>query len=524
MKILPSRSVTRAGILAVVAILLAQGLGIWGLLAARRQAVEAAERSLTTQVSLLARRVEAEIASLRGDVAALAQSPPLERFLSRGEDPLVRRWNRLDAGSSLLLFLETHPEVGKISLVGEEEVLLGAMRRGEAVTLFSPDRPPAPEADWRPLRWTLGEDRDLEVEAWLDPRRLLALLVPGLEDRVEFVDRKRELPEPEAGVLRARASPEVFEWSADPRWDLVWTEPRDAPWSLLVSRGGRTTQLVLVQLVLVLLTVVLGGLALWETRRVATLEAERRRQEEIQRLERQLIHSERLASVGRLAAGLAHEINNPLGGAANYLELVREDLESGELARAREGIDRVSQGIDRASGVIQEVLAFSAPGREQEPRGVVDLRPVIERSAAFVRNQARSEEVEIRLVLGDAPLLVEGNSVTLGQLFLNLLLNAVEAQAGDPDRAYVEVRADGEGVATDGDLRLLVEDRGPGIPPEVRDSLFEPFVSTKDSTGLGLAVCRRIVEEHGGTLEGENDPDGGARFRIVFPQFEEGEG
>lgn len=521
MRILPSRSVTRAAILAVVAVLLAQGLGIWGLLAARRQTVETAERSLANQVALLARRVEAEIAALRGDVAALAQSPPLVSFLDRGEDPLVDRWNRLDAESALLLFLETHPEVGKISLVGEpDRVLLGAMRRGEAVTLFPPDRPPAPESDWRQVRWTLGEGRNLQVEAWLDPERLLALLVPGLEDRVRFVDRGSELPSVAPGALRSRARPEAFDWSSDPGWDLVWTEPRDAPWSALASGGGRTTQIVFVQVVLVFLTVVLGGLALWETRRVATLEAERRRQEEIRRLERQLIHSERLASVGRLAAGLAHEINNPLGGASNFLELVREDLEAGDVSGALEGVERVSHGIESASGVIREVLAFSAPEGEKGPRDVVDLRPVIERSAELVRSQARFEKAEIRLTLGDEPLLVEGNPVTLGQVFLNLLLNAVEAQAGDPGEASVEVRAEEEA----GEVELLVEDRGPGIAPEVRDSLFEPFVSTKGSTGLGLAVSRKIVEEHRGTFALEPGSAAGARFRIVLPAAEEASG
>ena len=509
----PSRPVSRVALLAVVSILLAQGLGVWGLLAARRQTLEATERNLETQVALLARRIEAQMASLRGDVAALAQSPPLARFLARGEDPLVRRWNRLDAESTLLLFLEAHPEIGKISLVGAAgEVLLGAMRRAGAPTLFSPQRPPAPDPGWRPVRWALGEGEELGVEAWLDPERLLGQLVPGLEDRVRFVDQGEDLGAVPAGALRARGDLDDSGWSPGPGWDLVWTEPLDTTFGALASWGGRMGQIVLVQAVLVLLTVVLGVLALRQTRRAVILEAERRRQEEIRQLERQLIHSERLASVGRMAAGMAHEINNPLSGAANYLELVRDDLEAGDVPTAIRGVDRVAHGIDRASGVIREVLSFSAPGGGEGRREALDLRPLIARSAEFVRHQSRFEGVEIRLNLGEEPLVVEGNPVTLGQVFLNLLLNGVEAQARDPANAYVEIRAE----ASSENLVLMVEDRGPGIAPEVRESLFEPFVSTKGSTGLGLAVCRRIVREHDGSLEAENGAVG-ARFRMTLP-------
>jgi signal transduction histidine kinase len=213
-----------------------------------------------------------------------------------------------------------------------------------------------------------------------------------------------------------------------------------------------------------------------------------------------------------MAAGMAHEINNPLSGAANYLELVRDDLEAGDVPTAIRGVDRVAHGIDRASGVIREVLSFSAPGGGEGLREALDLRPLIARSAEFVRNQSRFAGVEIRLDLGEEPLVVEGNPVTLGQVFLNLLLNGVEAQARDPANAYVEIRAE----ASSENLVLMVEDRGPGIAPEVRESLFEPFVSTKGSTGLGLAVCRRIVREHDGSLEAENGAVG-ARFRMTLP-------
>ena len=128
-----------------------------------------------------------------------------------------------------------------------------------------------------------------------------------------------------------------------------------------------------------------------------------------------------------------------------------------------------------------------------------------------MRSNPAFRPVELSLAApGPAHLAVAGNATTLGQLFLNLLMNACQAQ---PEGGRVEVSSQ----VKEGRVVVAVEDRGPGISPEVAGRLFEPFVSTRGSTGLGLAVCHGIVREHGGEIRASNRPGGGARFEVELP-------
>jgi signal transduction histidine kinase len=250
-----------------------------------------------------------------------------------------------------------------------------------------------------------------------------------------------------------------------------------------------------------------------QVRRSARLEAAAEQQARVRELERQLFHSERLASVGRLAAGLAHEINNPLEGMTNYLSMLREDLEAGRAEDARELVPPLSEGLGRVAGILRQVLAFADPGRT--PKSRLDLARVVGRTAEFVRANPAYRGVRIGVALPAEPLPVVGNEVTLGQLVLNLLVNACQAQ---PDHGEVEVTARRAGDRAE----VTVADRGRGLPPEVRERLFEPFVSTRGSTGLGLAVCHGIAEDHRGRLAAEDRPGGGTVFRFELPLAEEG--
>ena len=271
----------------------------------------------------------------------------------------------------------------------------------------------------------------------------------------------------------------------------------------------RTT--VALNVAVVALTLALGWLAFRQVRRAERLAAERRHQLHLRELERQLLHSERLASVGRLAAGMAHEINNPLEGMANYLALLDDELAAGDAPSAdtaRELVRRVREGLDRAAGILRRVLAASSPGPGR--RDSLDLRRTVAEAVAFVQGARAFRGVVVRLVSPGEPVEVSGDPVTLGQLFLNLLLNACQAQA---DGGEVEVEVEREGAWA----RVVVADRGPGLPAEALDRLFEPFFSTRDSTGLGLAVCHRIAGDHGGEIGGENRPDGGAVFAVRLP-------
>jgi signal transduction histidine kinase len=232
------------------------------------------------------------------------------------------------------------------------------------------------------------------------------------------------------------------------------------------------------------------------------------------------MHSERLASVGRLAAGIAHEINNPLEGMANYLDLLREDLERGDVAAARQLAARVGEGLGRAAGITRRVLDYSDPGHA--PKGALDLRQAVDDAVGFVRGSRAFSGVEVSLDCGDEALPVRAEPTALGQLFLNLLLNACEAQ---PDGGTVEVtarRTAAAGGAAGSLARVEVADRGSGIPPEAMDHLFEPFYSTRGSTGLGLSVCHGVVSDHGGTLRAANRRGGGARFVVELPLAEAG--
>jgi signal transduction histidine kinase len=252
----------------------------------------------------------------------------------------------------------------------------------------------------------------------------------------------------------------------------------------------------------------LAAVAFREVRRAERLRALSEHQARVAELERQVLHNERLASLGRLAAGLAHEINNPLAGMSNYLALLQEDLAAGETREVGQLASRVREGLDRIAGITRQVLAFAAPGRP--PKGPVDLGDLLQRNLDFLRADPTFRDIELKLALPRPPLTVEGNATTLNQLVLNLLVNAAQAQPGGGE---IEVS-----LASNGSRALLtVADRGPGLDPETLEHAFEPFFSTRGSTGLGLAVCRGIADDHEGTLRAGNRPGGGARFEVELP-------
>jgi signal transduction histidine kinase len=215
--------------------------------------------------------------------------------------------------------------------------------------------------------------------------------------------------------------------------------------------------------------------------------------------------------VGRLAAGIAHEINNPLEGMSNYLTLARDALERGDAAAAARHVAAVKQGLDRAAGIVHQVLAHADPAKA--PRADVDLNAVLRETEQFVQSRKEFRHVEFALDLAPEPLLVHGNAVMLGQVAMNLIVNACEVQA---DRGEVRLasRRDGAHVVAE------FADRGPGIPEADRQRVFEPFFSTRDSTGLGLSICHTIVRQHDGELDVVPRPGGGSVFRMRLPARE----
>lgn len=233
---------------------------------------------------------------------------------------------------------------------------------------------------------------------------------------------------------------------------------------------------------------------------------------EQRRLEAKMAHADRLATVGVLAQGVAHELNNPLTFVTmNVRELV-DTLESerpvdpllrDELAEsAREAAD----GARRMARIVSDLQGLARV--DDEPTSM-DLNRVVERCLVLARAQIRSR-VQVHTSLNTVPE-VYGDEGRMTQVVLNLLINAVQALPDRTGNIWVETRLEGH------DALLEVRDDGPGFAPHVRDRVFEPFVTTKpvgDGTGLGLFVCHQYVSECGGALEALDAPEGGARLRV----------
>lgn len=221
-------------------------------------------------------------------------------------------------------------------------------------------------------------------------------------------------------------------------------------------------------------------------------------QREIAEKDRLLAHKTRLEMLGRMAAGLAHEIRNPLGGIQLYASMLRRDL-AADPAKVRT-LDRILSAISVLDTLVEDMLAF---GREIEPRKRFQpLGPLVEQALDLARAALEEKRVCVEVRLAGAEAEVDGEMIQ--RVFLNLIANA--AQAVDPGG---RLRIEGSGRT------VAFHDDGPGIAPAILEKLFTPFVTSKTKgTGLGLAIARKIVEAHGGSIEAGNPPGGGATFTI----------
>lgn len=217
--------------------------------------------------------------------------------------------------------------------------------------------------------------------------------------------------------------------------------------------------------------------------------------------------AEKLAAVGTLAAGLAHEIRNPLNGASLQLQVLERRLEKAAVqANWRGPVQVVREEITRLGRLVEEFMSFARP-RALEARAV-DLQGLLNKVLTLCARDAEARGVELSSNI-DEGATAHGDADRLTQVFLNLTRNAIEAS---PTGERVELSARRLGNA----VLVSVRDRGAGIPDEVRDRVFEPFFTTKEGgTGLGLAICHSIIEQHGGTLEIE--VDAGTRVDLTLP-------
>ncbi|HEY1379801.1 MAG TPA: ATP-binding protein [Gemmataceae bacterium] len=242
--------------------------------------------------------------------------------------------------------------------------------------------------------------------------------------------------------------------------------------------------------------------------------------QQLQQREREVRRAEQLAAVGRLAAGVAHEVRNPLTSIKMLIQTGREDVANGVASAPRglpaEDLHVIEQEVRRIERSLQTFLDFARPPKLR--RAPTDLGPLPEYVVSLIRGRAERQGVSVRVDRPRAPsgagspVVAEADADQLRQVLLNLVLNALDVM---PRGGALAIRL---GEPRDGWVELSVTDTGPGVSADVRPRLFEPFVSDKEAgLGLGLSVSRRIVEDHGGTLRADNRAEGGAVFTVRLP-------
>jgi len=535
-EILPGRIrwLTALSVTAVVAL---NAAGIWSIAVARRGALEQSASIFRLETAARARALESVLSATRADLVFLIGSPTffgLPSALS-SPDPREVRWRRISAEGSLLLFLRAHPEVMHLIVRSREDVpLVAAGRRGGVPVLWRPSDAaslPAPEGGRLATLVDLGsgqpEGSDVAgIAAEIDVTGLVSTLRAELGASCDCAlsdaagatlgrsGRRGTGPDPgDPGGLRAEVAIKAEGWSAPSPWTLTCIQRQAPAITLLAPLAARYRLTLILNLVVMALALLVGSFAILQARRRQLLEERAREESREREAERRLFHSERLRTVGRLAAGMAHEINNPLEGMSNYLGLASDAMDRGDTAAATRHLSAVREGLDRAAAIVRQILDHADPAKT--PKTLLDLDDVVTQSVDFVRSRDEFRNVRFDLDLGSSPARLAGNQVLLGQIFLNLLLNACEAQPGGGEIAVTTRRRDGA-------LLVEIADRGPGVTADDASRIFEPFYSTKSSTGLGLSICYSIVRQHDGEITVEPRPGGGALFRLRFPEGEPG--
>ena len=231
--------------------------------------------------------------------------------------------------------------------------------------------------------------------------------------------------------------------------------------------------------------------------------------QELEAAQAQLVHSEKIASLGRMAAGVAHEINNPLAGILIYAELLQRDLAADALHR--ENLEVIINQTMRCQQIVNRLLDFSRQTLGQ--RKLFDVNDIIHRCVELISHQAFFHNIKVIQQLDPLLPQIVGDPGQLQQVFTNLLLNAADAMNGQGQIVIASrPTRQGDGVI------LTFTDTGCGIPPEIRDKIFEPFFTTKPpgkGTGLGLSIVYGVIQRHGGTIEADSSP--GERNHLYHP-------
>ena len=234
----------------------------------------------------------------------------------------------------------------------------------------------------------------------------------------------------------------------------------------------------------------------------------------------EMLHAEHLATIGELAAGLAHEIRNPLAGIAGAIEIITKDFPKDH--PDREVLEDLRQEVRRIEKTLNDLLVYARPKPPQFGRA--DIKETIVRTLQLARQQTGTRQVDFSIQISPSLPRFQADSEQLHQVLLNLVLNGIQAIDKEGKITIEANLRSADGPSQTGSVEIAVTDTGPGIPPEHLERIFRPFYTTKrGGTGLGLSLCRRIIAAHGGTLTAESELKKGSRFIIRIPLREAAE-
>ena len=249
-----------------------------------------------------------------------------------------------------------------------------------------------------------------------------------------------------------------------------------------------------------------------------TSEEVKRRELELREKQEQLVQAGKLATLGELTTGIAHELNNPLNNiglfVGNVIDLIELGMVDEEPERTLQELNNAMQQVRKATEIISHLRTFGRAASVSHE--VVVLNEVLQQSISLMQEQLRLRQIEVILHFPVEDILVIGNAIQLEQVFINLLTNARDALAGSVRKIITITCSTNNGMAI-----VNVSDTGPGIPEGLEKRIFDPFFTTKDvgsGTGLGLSITYGIIKEHQGTIVVENHPGEGATFLIQLPQ------